>query len=191
MGRVTAPVPGRIGLSAKPMVGLPAKALPLATSISLVVPAIDLGVNVAPPSRVTRPEPAIPAKEAGRPSKAIVGLPDWPSPLVMAKPSPVTAILRLTMVEAPVLTIKPLEAVSRLPDAPLRVICRVDCAPPSTRPIPVPPDSLRLLGSVASWLSVRNVWVCEGDAAMAAVVVCTVWPFCTIGTDSVPVIGPA
>jgi len=55
-----------------------------------------------------------------RPSKATVGLPDTPDPLVIASPVPETAIERFVTVDAPVLTITPLEAASRLPEAPLR-----------------------------------------------------------------------
>jgi hypothetical protein len=56
-----------------------------------------------------------------KPSKATVGLPDTPFPLVMLRPVPETAIERFVTVDAPVFTITPLEAASRLPEAPLRV----------------------------------------------------------------------
>jgi hypothetical protein len=65
------------------------------------------------------------------------------------------------------------------------------CAPVVVDVSPVPVLMRWLLGSVGSFTRVRNDWVCEGDAAMAPVVVWTVTPFWTIGTDSAPVIAPA
>jgi hypothetical protein len=48
-----------------------------------------------------------------------------------------------------------------------------------------------LLGSEVAFVTVRKVCCCAGDAEIAPVVVCTVTPFWTIGTSSVPVIEPA
>ena len=114
-----------------------------------------------------------------------------PSPLVMLKPLPLTPIERAVTLLEPVLAINPLPAASSEPEAPFSVIWRVLWAPLSTSPTPVPPDKRRLFGSVGSWFSVINVCVCDGDAAIAPVVVWTVCPFWTIGTASVPVIAPA
>jgi hypothetical protein len=59
---------------------------------------------------------------AASPASEIMGLPATPSPLEMAKPAPVTAILRLVTALADVLAIIPVPASSNEPAAPLSVI---------------------------------------------------------------------
>ena len=49
----------------------------------------------------------------------------------------------------------------------------------------------RLFANVGSLFTVMNVCVSAGPEVIAPVVVCTVTPFCTIGTASVPVRVPA
>ena len=89
-------------------------------------------------------------KAAGKPDKDRLGLPAIPSPLLTLKPLPLTAIERAVTAFEAVLAINPLPAASSEPEAPFSAIWRVDCAPPSTRPTPVPPDKARLFGSVGS-----------------------------------------
>jgi hypothetical protein len=71
----------------------------------------------------------------------------------------------------------PLTDVSRLPEAPFRMMEIVPRAPVSVRPTPVPPCKLREFGSVASVLTVMNVCCWVGELAIAATVVWTVCPF--------------
>jgi hypothetical protein len=71
------------------------------------------------------PVPDKPAKLAGKPLSANVGLPDAPEPFVTLKPLPETAIERFVTVDALVLATNPLAAASKLPEAPFNVIVRV------------------------------------------------------------------
>ena len=164
---------------------------PSVTSIWLDVPRICRVDTVVGLVSARAPVPVAPATARATPVSANVGLPATPSPLATDRPVVVEDIVLAATALLAVLAIMPLEAASRLPEAAFRVMVRVDCAPASTSPTPVPLDSARLLLSVGSWFFVRKVWVCTGDPASAAVVVCTVTPFWTIGTDSVPVIAPA
>ena len=88
------------------------------------------------------------ATEAATPVNENVGLPAVPSALETLKPAPVVAKDLATTEDAPLLTITPVPALSKEPLAPFNTICRVDCAPPSVNPTPVPPDNARLLGNV-------------------------------------------
>ena len=97
------------------------------------------------------------ARDKARPSSDRLGLPATPLPLLIARPAPETSMDLEAIVLAPVFTTTPEPAVSRLPEAPLRVIWRFDCAPLSTKPTPTPPARARLLFSVGSWFSVRKV----------------------------------
>jgi hypothetical protein len=120
---VTEPVPGNTALLANPIVGFPANAFPFVTDVWFATPSIDLGVNVEPDKTVTSPDPDIPAKDAGRPLRLIVGLPACPSPSAMLRPLPVTAMLRGT-IDPETLTANPFPALSRVPEVPFRVIRR-------------------------------------------------------------------
>ena len=121
----------------------------------------------------------------------MVGLAAMPSPSLIATPVvPTSNVLFVTVVPL-VFTIIPLPALSNEADAPFRAIDSVLCAPLSVMLIPLVAVSALLLLRVGSWFTVRNVCVCAGDAAIAPAVVCTVKPFCTTGTNSVPSIGPA
>ena len=103
------------------MVGLPDTPVALVMLIWPDVPVSERGVTVEP-SSTTKPVPDMPASEAAKPLSAIVGFPATPSPFVTAKPSPETATERFVTVFDAVLTTMPFKALSRLPDAPLRVM---------------------------------------------------------------------
>jgi hypothetical protein len=117
----------------------------------------------------------------------MTGLPATPSPFVTVTPVDEPVSVLPTTVLPLVLEIIPLTDVSRLPEAPFRMIEIEPRAPVSVRPTPVPPCKLREFGSVDSVLTVMNVCCCVGELAIAATVVWTVCPFWLIGTDSVPV----
>ena len=95
------------------------------------------------------PVPAKPASEPTVPFRPIVGLPATPFPLVTDTPvDPV--IVRPTKVEALVFACKPTVDESRLATAPDKLICMVDCAPPSVKVKPDPTDKARLLIKLGS-----------------------------------------
>jgi hypothetical protein len=84
--------------------------------------------------------PDAPAIAAATPVSWKVGLPDTPSPFVTLKPKPeVESVLAATVVPL-VLEIMPVEAVSRLPEAPFKFRRRYDCEPPSVMDKPVLAD---------------------------------------------------
>ena len=144
------PVPGMTGSDTIEMVGLPPCPLPLATAIWFAVPAISTPPAVVPFWKASRPVPPTCAMAEISPSSEIVGFPETPDPLAMARPVPETATERAETAPEPVFTMIPVPAPSKAPEVPLSVIWRVESAPPSTRPMPVPPESARLLIRVGS-----------------------------------------
>jgi hypothetical protein len=152
------PVPGTIGSLAIAITGELAK-LPSVTAIWLVVPSIVLVETVVGPVNAKAPVPVAPATAKATPVSAKAGAPATPSPLVTDNPVVDEVIVLATTALLAVLAIIPLEADSRLPEAAFNVMESVDCAPPSTSPIPVPLDKERLLARVGSWFFVMNVCV--------------------------------
>jgi hypothetical protein len=124
--------------------------LPSVTSIWLLVPRIVRVDTVDELVRASAPVPVAPATARATPVNAKVGLPATPSPLVTDRPVVVEDIVLAATVLLAVLAIMPVEADSRLPEAAFNVMVRVDCAPPSTSPTPVPLDNARLFVRVGS-----------------------------------------
>ena len=79
---------------------------------------------VVPPCTATIPVPPMLANAAAKPLKDTVGLPETPLPFVIDKPEPVTAIERAVTAFEAVLTMTPVPAASRLPEAPFNVMVR-------------------------------------------------------------------
>ena len=129
-----------------------------------------------PPTTAIMPLPDRLFKLPTTPTRLNVGFPAAPLALATSIPLLVVAIERFTTVP-PVLTTIPVASDSKAPDTPFKTIWRVDNAPPSTSPTPVEPDNALEFGKVGCWFRVKKVWFCAGEAAIAAVVVCTVWPF--------------
>lgn len=156
----------------------------------------DVPVNVrgamdVPPTMASIPVPVVLAMAAAMPVNWKVGLSAIPSPLVTDRPKPLTASVREAKVDDPVLVRIPAPAAFKFAKAPVRLMFKDPCAPPSARLKPDPTVNERLLLSVGSLFTVKKLCVWTGDPASAAVVVCTDKPFCTTATTSVPVIGPA
>jgi len=118
-------------------------------------------------------------------------LPDTPSPLVSDKPTVPAVIVLFASVDPLVLATKPLPSALNVDIAPVKPTAIFDCAPLSVKVNPDPTEKNRLLAKEGSLFTVMKVWVNEGPEVIAPVVVCTVTPFCTIGTASVPVRVPA
>ena len=186
-GTVKPAAPGTIGLLAIAMVGL-LEPLPSVTVIWFDVPVMVRLAMAVPPMMANMPVPVELAIAAATPVNWKVGLPAMPSPLVTDKPEPLVLKERAARVVEPVLATMPVPRLFTLANAPVRFTCSVPCEPPSAKLSPAPAVKARLFGSVGSLLAVRKLCVWMGDPASAAVVVCTVTPFWTIGTASVPVI---
>jgi len=142
------PEPGTVGSLEIAITGELTK-FPSVISIWLEVPSI-VRVAMVELLSANTPVPVAPATANATPVNANVGLPATPSPLVTEIPAVVDDIVLPATVLLAVLAIMPVPAASRLPEAALRVTCRVDCAPPSVSPTPVPPDNLRLFANVDS-----------------------------------------
>jgi hypothetical protein len=120
-GTVTAPLPGRTGSLAIASVGSP-DPFPFATVICPDVPRICRPAIAVPPTTASIPVPPVPAKAAGRPLRAIVGLPATPSPSVTEIPVPDVPMALGTTVLAAVFATRPFPAASSDPEAPFSVI---------------------------------------------------------------------
>jgi hypothetical protein len=131
--------------------------------------------------------PTVLAKASAKPVKDSVGSPLTPLPLARDSPEPLTANDRAVIVFAAVLTTIPVPALSNEPLVPFKLIVYAPCAPPSVMPNPTPVEKYRLLGRPLCRPTVKNVCVSEGLEVIAETVVCTVKPFWTTGTSSVPV----
>ena len=179
--------PAETAVFVSPMVGLLVP-LPSVTVIWPVVPVMVRLAMVVPPMMASMPVPDELAIAAATPVNWKVGLPAMPSPLVTDRPKPLVLKVRAAKVVVLVLATMPAPRLSMFATAPVRFTRSVPCDPLSTKLSPEPTVRARLLGSVGSLLAVRKLCVWMGDPASAAVVVCTVTPFWTIGTASVPVI---
>ena len=101
------------------------------------MPVIVAWLTVVP-LIVTNPVPEVEAKLAKTPVVEIVGLPEIPSPFVIARPDPVIVIVLLTKVVEFVLTWIPVPEVTKDRGAPVKLMVNVDPAPPSTVVSPEP-----------------------------------------------------
>jgi hypothetical protein len=98
-------------------------------AISFAVPVSVRVLMLEPLTTASIAVPLNPAKLAGKPSNANVGLPDTPLPFVIDKPSPEAVNVRGSTVVLPVFAMIPFRAFSRLSDAPVRLMRKYDCAP--------------------------------------------------------------
>lgn len=98
-----------------------------------------------------------------------------------------TVIDRLTSVVLLLFTWNPVPDVTNDNGAPVVATLYAPDGPPSVIARPEPTVKYRLLARPACAPTVKNVCVKTGELAIAAVVVCTVTPFWTTGTNSVPV----
>jgi hypothetical protein len=101
---------------------------------------------------------------------------DTPSPFATVRPVP-TVISRAVTVLAPVLTWMPFPEEFKLCAAPVKLTCKVPCAPLSVKDNPLPAAKEREFANDGCWVAVKNVCVCVGWTAIALVVVWTVTPF--------------
>ena len=147
-GRIMPPVPGTTGLFEIDTVGLPPTPVPLATSIWLLVPVIVADVTAPAVDSATRPLKLAFAKFRTWPLKATVGSPDTPEPLVTDKPAPEEATERPVMAVEDVLTCMPVPDATKDDKAPVVLILKSPCAPPSVTAKPLVAPTYRLF---ASW----------------------------------------
>ena len=147
------------------MVGFPPEAFPLVTVIWPEVPVIVVWLIVVP-LMVTNPVPEVEAKLAKTPVVEIVGLPEIPSPLVIERPDPVTEIVLLTTVFASVLTWMPaFLMLTKDSGAPVKLMVKVDPAPPSAVDNPDPVATYRLEPkALVAWV-IKNGYVVKFDVA--------------------------
>ena len=179
--------PAATAVFVSPIVGLLAP-LPSVTVIWPAVPVIVRLAIAVPPTMASMPVPDELAMAAATPVNWKVGLPAMPLPSVTDKPKPLVLKVRAARAVELVLATMPVPRLFILASAPVTLTCSVPCAPPSAKLSPEPTARARLLANVGSLLAVKKLCVWMGDPASAAVVVCTVTPFWTIGTASVPVI---
>ena len=130
--------------------GSPAAPSPLVTEISPAVPVKILGTTVPLFGKAAIPAPDTLANDKTSPFRLIVGFPACPSPLLMAIPEPLTAIVLGVMVLASVFTAKPSPAAFNEAAAPCKDRLMVDCGPLSVTPIPKVLESALLFGKVGS-----------------------------------------
>ena len=129
-GRVIAPTPGNTASSAIEKTGLP-------TPFGFVIPiwlAVPVNVvEVIAPALVSTIKPLKLAFARFRtcPAKVIVGLPAIPSPSEIARPVPETAIERPVMAVEDVFTWNPVPEFTSDNKAPVVLILKSPCAPPS------------------------------------------------------------
>lgn len=117
------------------------------------------------PLMVSNPVPEVEAKLAKTPVVEIVGLPEIPSPLVTERPDPVTEIVLLTTVFTSVLTWMPALDVTKDSGAPVKLMVKVDPAPPSAVDNPDPVATYRLEPkALVAWV-IKNGYVVKFDVA--------------------------